>query len=501
MASVSFTVDDDYDSTKTVRLDGNPLASYAGPASSHAFGPDGQGRFILNDTGTIADGGSTFTDAARTVPGGYAALTSDRYAVFLDMFDNTASLSLTGGTFGDVLRGGSGDDVLTGGGGNDVFEGGEGDNVIKGGTGSDTVSYEHAQYSIEVYLEDSRAYTAPTGDEDTLSSIANVRGTRFGDVLTGDGRANRIEGGAGEDVIGGGGGNDALDGGAGNDSINGGGGDDLIEGGAGTDVIRGGGGIDTASYEHSSSGVTIDLFRTYQVSGGDANEDMLYDITNVTGSLYGDRLAGNGKDNTLDGSGGADRLYGNNGNDRLIVSATPVEVDGGAGRDVLIVEVNPNLDTLRFSDETFSAIEKVAVRSDGSIDMRDVTLGTSIISQSVAGDHGKIIGTAGDDRIRAGSGGDRIDAWSGDNTVLGGVGKDQFIFRSEKGRTEIHDFELGRDKLNVVPLTTNFDDVVITSVHGGDDTLVTFAKYTGIEHRIILHDVAASSLGEGDFII
>lgn len=501
MASVSFTLDDDYDSAKTIRLDRNPLASYAGPASSHAFGRDDKGRFILNDTGAIDDGGSIFTDAARPVPGGYAVLTSDRYSVFLDMSDNTASLSLTGGIFGDVLRGGSGDDVLRGGGGNDVFEGGEGDNVIKGSAGSDTVSYEHAQYSIEVYLEDSRAYTVPTGDEDTLSSIANVRGTRFGDLISGDSLANRIEGGGGEDVIGGGGGDDILEGGDAADVLRGGGGNDILEGGAGADTIEGGGQKDTASYEHSSEGVTIRLYRTLQTSKGDADDDSLYGIANVKGSLHDDLLSGDGKDNTLDGNGGADRLYGNPGNDRLIVSSTPVEVDGGLGLDVLIVEVNPYLETIHLSDETFSAIEKVAVRSDGSIDMRNVSVGTSIISQSIAGDHGKIIGTAGDDRIRAGSGGDRIDAWSGDNTVLGGVGKDQFIFRSDKGRTEIHDFELGRDKVTVVPLTTNFEDVVITSVHGGDDTLVTFAKYTGIDHRIILHDVAASALGEADFII
>ncbi|KQP15411.1 calcium-binding protein [Methylobacterium sp. Leaf93] len=501
MASVSFTLDDDYDSAKTVRLDRNPLASYAGPASSHAFGRDDEGRFILTDTGAIDDGGVTFTDAARPVPGGYAVLTSDRYSVFLDMSDNTASLSLTGGIFGDVLRGGSSDDVLSGGGGNDVFEGGEGDNVIKGSAGSDTVSYEHARYSIEVYLEDSFAATAPTGDTDTLSGIENVRGTRFGDILTGDGRANRIEGGAGEDGIGGGGGGDTLIGGAGDDGIDGGSGDDFIEGGAGADALRGGGGIDTVSYEHSSSGVRINLYRNDQVSGGDASEDTLYDFTNVIGSLDGDWIAGDGKDNTLDGNGGSDTLHGNGGNDRLIASSTPVAVDGGTGQDVLIVELNPYLDTLNFSDETFKGIEKVAVRSNGSIYMADVTLGTSIISQSVEGDHGKIIGTAGDDRIRAGSGGDRIDAWSGDNTVLGGVGKDQFIFRSEKGRTEIHNFELGKDKLALLPLTTNFDNVVITSVHDGQDTLVSFKKYTGIEHRIILEDVVASSLAERDFII
>lgn len=483
MASVSFTLDDDYDSARTVRLDRNPLATYAGPASSHAFGPDASGRFVFADSSSLADGGATFTDGGRPVPGGFADLTSDRYGVFLDLSDNTASLNLTGGAFGDVLRGGSGDDVLVGGGGNDLFEGGEGDNVIRGGAGSDTVSYEHARYSIEVYLADSRAYTVPTGDEDTLSSIANVRGTRFGDLISGDENANRIEGDGGDD------------------SIYGGGGNDIIEGGAGADTIRGGGGMDTASYEHSPEGVTIMLHRTEQISAGDADGDVLSGIANVRGSLHGDMLSGDGRNNTLDGNGGADRLYGRSGDDRLIVSSTPGEVDGGLGHDVLIVEVNPYLETIRLTDESFSNIERVAVRSNGSIDLRAVTTGTSIISQSVAGDHGKIIGTAGDDRIRAGSGGDRIDAWSGDNTVLGGAGKDQFIFRSDKGRTEIHDFEIGRDKLAVVPLTTNFDDVVISSIHGGQDTLVTFARTSDIEHRIILHDVAASSLGIGDFII
>ena len=83
--------------------------------------------------------------------------------------------------------------------------------------------------------------------------------------MTGDSAANRFSGEGGADLLYGGSGNDSLDGGSGND---------LLEGGAGADVLSGGTGTDTASYAHSSAGVSVAIDSGIGV-GGQAEGDVL----------------------------------------------------------------------------------------------------------------------------------------------------------------------------------------------------------------------------------
>ncbi len=61
---------------------------------------------------------------------------------------------------------------------------------------------------------------------DVIVAIENVRGSYFGDTLTGDGANNRIEGSGGADTIFGGDGNDKIYGGNGFDFLTGDGGAD-----------------------------------------------------------------------------------------------------------------------------------------------------------------------------------------------------------------------------------------------------------------------------------
>ncbi|KAF1073381.1 Bifunctional hemolysin/adenylate cyclase [Halodesulfovibrio sp. MK-HDV] len=129
-----------------------------------------------------------------------------------------------------------------------------------------------------------------------------------------------IHGGGGDDIINGQSGNDLLFGDEGADVINGGIGNDVIEGGSGTgllgDTINGGTGIDTASYEHSAAGVTVDLLN-HTASGGDATGDTLTSIENLIGSGQADTLIGDAHANTIDGGAGADTIHGGAGNDVL----------------------------------------------------------------------------------------------------------------------------------------------------------------------------------------
>ena len=77
---------------------------------------------------------------------------------------------------------------------------------------------------------------------DKLTSIENITGSGFVDVLIGDGSANTLNGEAGDDYLDGGTGDDTLDGGAGADRLTGGAGDDvfvleLSDGARGQDIV------------------------------------------------------------------------------------------------------------------------------------------------------------------------------------------------------------------------------------------------------------------------
>ena len=122
--------------------------------------------------------------------------------------------TLTGGMGDDTLRGGDGVDTLDGGDGDDILEGGAGLDDLDGGVGSDTLSYESEVGTLGVAVNlatstsiDYDTSTAPptTGNtRDTIRNFENVIGSRYDDKLTGDGQANRLEGGDGDDTLEGG---------------------------------------------------------------------------------------------------------------------------------------------------------------------------------------------------------------------------------------------------------------------------------------------------------
>ena len=125
------------------------------------------------------------------------------------------------------------------------------DDQVDGGPHKDTVSFADATGAVDVDLS---ASTASTGsDDDTLSEIEDVVGSRFGDSVRGTDTNNdvRVRGGndavrgaAGADDVRGGGGKDRLRGGDGDDDLFGGRGRDGLFGGPGTDFCKGGRGRD-----------------------------------------------------------------------------------------------------------------------------------------------------------------------------------------------------------------------------------------------------------------
>jgi Ca2+-binding RTX toxin-like protein len=141
---------------------------------------------------------------------------------------------LIGGGGADRVWGGRGSDRLTDGPGADRLFGGRGPDMLipsehrakdllDGQAGRDLVFYFHAPRGVRVNL--ALGFTVGYGD-DRLRRIEDAEGSRFDDVLIGDGGPNELLGVEGDDRIFGGAGPDLLDGFAGTDDLLGGPGHD-----------------------------------------------------------------------------------------------------------------------------------------------------------------------------------------------------------------------------------------------------------------------------------
>jgi Ca2+-binding RTX toxin-like protein len=160
---------------------------------------------------------------------------------------------------------GNGYDYVYGYGGDDTIYKSLGYGHVYGGAGTDTLDFKYADQGATVYMyggssflspyhgaaDSGYAYTggsfhapstghlgnAATNMSFTFSSIENISGSKFDDVIVGNYAKNALRGGDGNDSLSGSGGNDKIYGGAGIDYIAGGTGVDKLYGGAGSDIF------------------------------------------------------------------------------------------------------------------------------------------------------------------------------------------------------------------------------------------------------------------------
>ena len=177
------------------------------------------------DLDSSASGPDTLT-GPDLVPEG-----SDTLTRLEGLWGSPADDVLMGDGGNNLMRGGEGADDLDGAGGDDYFLQDSGGDDIDGGAGTyDLVDYFLFNGPVEANLG--------TGEDDTggnLTGIEALVGTRFDDVLQGDGGPNSLFGMKGDDELFGLGGEDGLAGGPGNDRLEGGPQDDhCIQGESGS---------------------------------------------------------------------------------------------------------------------------------------------------------------------------------------------------------------------------------------------------------------------------
>lgn len=170
----------------------------------------------------------------------------DTYVSIENLTGSVNNDVLTGNAQANKLDGSSGDDTLKGADGNDALTGGLGNDLIDGGLGQDRALFIGAQAAV-VNLSLTRVQNTGYG-LDKLASIENVTSGDGDDVLIGNGLAN------------------SLIAGFGNDTVNGGAGNDMIYGEAGDDSLTGGTGADAFVFDTAFGVGNIDRITDYSVA-------------------------------------------------------------------------------------------------------------------------------------------------------------------------------------------------------------------------------------------
>jgi hypothetical protein len=171
---------------------------------------------------------------------------------------------VTGSGHADLFYGGDGQEDFRGLGGYDWFNGsGGGKDRYDGGSGLDTVSYASSTAGVSASLIAEKGFAGDAA-RDLYTSIENLTGSNFDDILTGDNGRNVLRGFYGEDE---------LRGNGGVDRITGGGSDDLIDGGSGWDYAFFSGNQSEYDIYEVGNATIVDRI----LAGGDGRDE-LYNI-------------------------------------------------------------------------------------------------------------------------------------------------------------------------------------------------------------------------------
>ena len=373
---------------------------------------DGAGTDTLDLSGYGMAQTINLTAGAFSSVGGYAENVSIAIGAVIE--------NAIGGSGNDLIIGNDANNRIEGGGGSDTIIGSSGADTLIGNGGIDTVSYADAAVAVGIRLGNGASWGAAAGD--TYSTIENVIGSNFSDLIFGDDSANQIQGG---------------------------GGNDTIVGSNGTDTLIGNGGIDTVSYAWVNSSVGIRLGNGD--SWGAAAGDSFSTIENVIGSRFSDMIFGDAAANRIDGGAGNDMIVGSGGADVLIGNDGIDTVSYAWASSFVGIRLGTAGSWGAATGDTFSSIENVI---------------GSRFTDLIFGDNGanQIDGRAGNDTIISGNGDDTLIGGAGSDQLYGQGGDDTFVFAANFGQDSIYGFEATNDlekiDLSSVASITNFADLV-----------------------------------------
>ena len=463
------------------------------------------GQSLAGDWGSVvvqADGSYVFTPAAaaRTLLQGQSVTDTFSYTVTdAAGVSSTALLTITingqdgtvidgtgvmiGSAFGDEISGGTDRDVLVGQAGDDRLAGGSatanelygglgddtfvievaGDTIVENaGEGFDTVETALPTYTLRQHVE-GLTYTGAGAFVGVGNAAANrLSGGLASDVLSGldgddiidggEGAANELNGGAGDDtyivrvagdtlVEAAGGGTDTVQtalaaytltaanvenltyvgdadftgvGSAAANVLTGGSGDDRLSGRGGVDQLIGGAGSDTADYSAAAARVDVRLNTGGARDDGDGATDVLSGIENLTGSAFNDLLIGDSTANVLSGGEGRDTLLGLDGNDTMVGgSGAANQMQGGLGDDLYIVSAVGDT-IVELAGQGTDAVQTSLAKFKLSA---EVEILTYTGSGAFTG-----LGNTGSNTITGGEGRDLLVGYDGDDILVGGGG-------------------------------------------------------------------------------
>ncbi|WP_230530079.1 calcium-binding protein [Microvirga roseola] len=437
---------------------------------------------------------------------------------------NSLSNTITGNSKNNTLDGKKGADKLIGGKGHDTYIVDTAKDRIteKSGQGTDTV-----RASVNHTLGSHVEKLVLTG------SASNGVGNTLGNTITDNGRANYLNGQAGNDRLYGGAGNDTLLGGTGADIMVGSSGNDVYFVDHAGDVVAEGAvsGTDTvwSSISHVLGAYVENLVLTGRALSG-------------TGNAQINRITGNAGHNTLDGGAGADILVGGSGNDVYVVDETGdqvVEAEGG-GTDTVRAAIDYTLgSSLEHLVLTGAAVEGTGNGLDNAIadnarantlkgeagnDTLDGGEGADVL-QGGEGDDLYLIDDANDEILETFDGGsDSVEA-SIDHVLGDNIERLTLVGAALVGTGNAHDNALvgnalgnslaggeGNDTLNggegadtlaggndddtYLIGDTDGHDVIVESADAGHDTVQATIDYTigdHVEHLVLLRDATAGT--------
>lgn len=242
---------------------------------------------------------------------------------------NAGDDNLIGGDGDDTLDGGDDNDILNGGNGADAMAGGDGDDTYFINQGGDTITENASEGTDTLISSSSTLDISLTGQFANIENVTLTNDTASGLDITGNASDNILIGQFKANKINGGDGNDTLDGKQGGDLMTGGDGDDIyfVDNLADQTVEVSAEGTDSVNVV-GISWTLADHVENLTLGGRST--------INGTGNAEDNGITGNKKANVLSGLDGDDTLMGGNGDDTLIGGAGIDNLTGGAGNDKFV---------------------------------------------------------------------------------------------------------------------------------------------------------------------